>query len=873
MKRFLLFLTVFFFCITVFADHISVKDAKNVAENFYTITYEKNLKQTPGELVLDLIFSYSLSSDNELLQSEVSTESLFYIYNINEDEGFVIVSADDCAYPILGYSLKGNYSGENVPPGLVGMLQQYAKEIKYLKNDDNIKSINVKESWSMLLEETKGFQFKSFTAVDPLVSTQWNQSPYVNDMCPYDYTYNELTVTGCPATAMAQIMKFWNHPATGISYHSYNHPTYGTLSANFEATTYDYGSMPNQVNSANNAVATLMYHCGVAVDMQYGVAATGGSGGYVIEAHSPIQHCCEYAFKTYFGYKSTTQGLFRDDYSSSNWSNMMKGDLDDGRPIQYAGFGPGGGHTWVCDGYDNNNLFHMNWGWGGIYDGYYSLNDLAPGSGGAGGGSGSFNSGQQALIGIEPQSGGGGGGGGGGEFDLRAYSNIYVSPNPIDFAYPFDVSVDIGNFDDSDFSGMLAARLFNSEGDYVDMVEELSGINLASSYYDTYNFHTDGLLATPGAYFIGIYYQPSGGDWSIIGAGEYNNYAAVDIVGPDNEMQMYSDISINPVTISSNESFQVTFDIANYGSSTFNGEVSADLYDSEGNYLEELAITTIELEGGYYLGDLTFNCPVLNVDAGSYILAIWDLPSGGDWILVGSTDYSNPITVQISAPEIQPDIYETNDLEAQAYNLPFNFSGSQITIETSGSNIHFGDDMDFYKIQLPIGGKYAFSARAHDSYNSGNGQTYTDDVLWAYKIFDWSTAFDDVMDDDYFEVNGGQTVYFVVSNYYQGQMGSYLLEITATLLGLDEINNLELFNVYPNPASDILYIKSQDWNSYQLPLNIQIISTTGQNVYNLENLNPQSSEISIDLPELSKGVYYIRVSGQQASSDRKLIIE
>jgi len=218
-------------------------------------------------------------------------------------------------------------------------------------------------------------------------------------------------------------------------------------------------------------------------------------------------------------------------------------------------------------------------------------------------------------------------------------------------------------------------------------------------------------------------------------------------------------------------------------------------------------------------------------------------------------------------------MYETNDLEGQAYNLPFNFSGSQITIETTGSNIHFGDDMDFYKIQVPIGGKYAFSVRAHDSYNSGNGQTYTDDVLWAYKIFDWSTAYDDVMDDDYFEVNGGQTVYFVVSNYYQGQTGSYLLEITATLLGLDEINNPELFNVYPNPASEVLYIKSQDWNSYELPLNIQIISTTGQNVYSKENLNPQSSEISIDLPELSKGVYYIRVAGQQAYSDRKLIIE
>ncbi|MCD4732291.1 MAG: thiol protease/hemagglutinin PrtT [Bacteroidales bacterium] len=869
MKRLILLQIIFFFCFSIFAAHVSEKIAMKAAQKHYSIMFEKNMQQAAGEIVLSPVYAYSLSVNNELERVDANGSPLLYIFNVNQDDGFVIISADDGANPILGYSLKGSYSGENVPPGLLGLLQQYAREISFLVNESDEKSMSVDNSWSELLKENKSFQFKSFTAVDQLVSTQWNQSPYVNDMCPYDYTYNELTVTGCPATAMAQIMKFWNYPETGISYHSYNHPTYGTLSANFEATTYEYGSMPNQVNSVNNAVATLMYHCGVAVDMQYGVAATGGSGGYVIEAHSPVTHCCEYAFKTYFGYKTTIQGLFKDDFNDVTWVTMLKNDLDEGRPIQYAGFGQGGGHTWVCDGYDNNNYFHMNWGWGGIYDGYFTLSNLSPGSGGAGGGSGSFSSGQQALIGIEPSTGGGGGP----QFDLRAYSEIVIDPNPIDFAYPIDVYVDIGNFDNSNFSGSLAAVLFNSEGDYVDMIQELTNINLASNYYDSYTFHTDELLATPGAYFIGIYYQPSGGDWAIIGAGDYNNYTSVNIVGPDNTMQMYSDIYVNPVTIVSNESFEVTFDIANYGTSNFSGEVSSDLYDSEGNYLEELAITTIDLSSGYYIEDLTFNCPAVNVEAGSYILAIWDLPSGGDWTLVGSDDYSNPITIQIAAPQVQPDIYETNDLEEQAYNLPFNMSGTQLTIETDGSNIHFGDDMDFYKIQVPAGGQYVFSARAHDSYNSGNGQTYTDDVLWAYKAgSDWSEAFDDVMNDD-FVVNGGQTVYFVVSNYYQGQTGSYLLEISIGFLGLNEINDPELLNVYPNPASDIVYLNSQDWNKYELPLSVEIISITGQNVYRIENLHPESSNITIDLPDLKAGVYNIRISGKNAYSDRKLIIE
>ena len=151
------------------------------------------------------------------------------------------------------------------------------------------------------------------------------------------------------------------------------------------------------------------------------------------------------------------------------------------------------------------------------------LERFSPGTGGAGGGSGSFNSGQQALIGIEP--GNGGGGGGGTQFDLRAYSPMYVDPLPIDFAYDFDVSIDIGNFDESNFSGSLAAALFNEQGDFVDFIEELSGITLPTLNYDSFTFHTDGMIATPGNYYIGIYYKTGTGDWAIIGPGEYGNYA------------------------------------------------------------------------------------------------------------------------------------------------------------------------------------------------------------------------------------------------------------------------------------------------------------------------------------------------------------
>ncbi|MBK7113736.1 MAG: C10 family peptidase [Flavobacteriales bacterium] len=167
------------------------------------------------------------------------------------------------------------------------------------------------------------------------MQTTWNQAPHYNAQCPGG------SVTGCVATAMAQIMKFWNHPATGSGFHQFNHPQYGTLAANFGGTTYAWGSMPNNVSSANSAVATLMYHCGGGVDMQYSPEV---SGAWVIQSHSPsTDHNAEYALRTYFGYRSTLSGVARENYAQAQWIDLLRTELDAGRPILYDGFGDGGG--------------------------------------------------------------------------------------------------------------------------------------------------------------------------------------------------------------------------------------------------------------------------------------------------------------------------------------------------------------------------------------------------------------------------------------------------------------------------------------------------------------------------------------------------
>ena len=182
----------------------------------------------------------------------------------------------------------------------------------------------IKAKWEFLSKTNnpKPF-FRGPQGVSPLIQTTWNQSPYYNDLCPYDNNYNEYTVTGCVATAMAQVLKFWNYPATGSGFHSYNDPNYGTQSADFGSTTYDWTNMPMELTSSNTAVATLMYHCGVSVDMTYGVAETGGSSAYVISSGSPVTNCADMPSKP-VGYPSTLQGLARANYDDRTWKNMLK---------------------------------------------------------------------------------------------------------------------------------------------------------------------------------------------------------------------------------------------------------------------------------------------------------------------------------------------------------------------------------------------------------------------------------------------------------------------------------------------------------------------------------------------------------------------
>lgn len=432
--------------------------------------------------------------------------------------GFVVVSANDVSYPILGYSDENSLKSENIPSNVKAWLDLYANEIQMAVDSGVVQSDDVMKAWSNIESYSN-----AAVIVSPLILTRWNQSPLYNNLCPYDSAKNERTVTGCVATAMAQVLKYWDYPTMGNGDYSYKH-TLGTQFADFAATTYDWANMPLELTSASTdaevaAVSQLMYHCGVSVEMDYGVSSTGGSGAFTISSKSNSTHCAEYALREYWGYKPTLQGLQKAKYSDKDWKKMLKDDLKAGRPIIYSGYGDGG-HCFVCDGYNEDEYFHFNWGWGGLYDGYFLLNALAPGSGGIGSGGGTYNNDQQAIFGVEPLRSIDGDES---AKDLHLVSTISLSSSEIAYKEGFSVSASIKNGAAEGFSGDLGLALYDSGLELLTIIDVQDTTISAGGTIDC-TFGTEGwseLVA--GLYYAAIYSKTTDGEWKSIGGGSYRN--------------------------------------------------------------------------------------------------------------------------------------------------------------------------------------------------------------------------------------------------------------------------------------------------------------------------------------------------------------
>ena len=866
-KKLLFSVLLTMFSMLLFAKPVSESTAKQVGANF--LSTKTNFPANVSELTL----VYTMTNQTQ-------TIPYFYVFNI-ENKGFVIVSGDDTVLPVLGYSDEGIFVTENIAPQVAKWLENYKNQIHYIVKNNIPATTEIQAEWEELqkdrtLLKTQQSAYSTFStqAVSPLVQTKWNQAPYVNAQCPYDNSYNELTVTGCVATAMAQIMKYWNYPAQGSGFHSYNHPTYGTLSANFGATTYNWNAMPNYVNSANSAVATLMYHCGVGVEMNYGVSVTGGSGSYVIIDYSPTpQQTAEYAFKTYFDYDNTTlQGALRSNYSDTNWINLLKNELDASRPIQYAGFGSGG-HTWVMDGYDNNNFFHMNWGWGGSQDGYFQLNALNPGAGGIGGGGYTFNNDQQALIGIQPADAGTVPQ----NYDLRLFSSLNMSDDFIWFGSDFSLSVDIGNWGTGNFTGQLGAAVFDDNYNFIDFME-IENTTLQGGYYDEFTFeNVSSTLFVPGTYHVAVFYKTDTQDWTIVSDGDYYNLYEF-VIYYSSDIETYSDFTIttNNGILSQGQSATINVDITNVGSSTFYGSYRLLLSNPDGSPAQDIQILSENdgLQSNYHYSNGLDFTGIISVEPGTYLLVIaYQEQGSSNWYYVGSSYYQNPVFVTVQALPYQPDPYENNNIFEDSYVFTPSFSGNTASVKTTASNIHVGNDNDFYKVNLPSGYDYTITARLQDSWDSNDGNTYSVDALFSYSTDNgvtWSDFYDTMIGSNITVQNGGNVI-FHVAPYFEGFIGTYLLdiEINRQTLGTQDFDAENQIKVYPNPAKEYVFV---DISAFSNEVNeIKINNVQGQVIRTIKVGN--ETLVQIPLQNLANGVYFAQIHSTKGISTKKIIVQ
>ena len=376
--RIVVTLLLVLFCVSsIWAEDVTTEQALELARNFIT------KQQTPGKP------RKSQAAPKQLtLASKVSG---LYVFNVEDNGGYIIVSNDDRTYPILGFSETGNFNKDEMPNNMKAWLQGYADEITWLQQQHG----------SVAPPKTDKVGTHSTAAVAPLVTSKWNQDAPYNNLCP---TYSSWSgsgkcATGCVATAMAQVMYYHKWPAKSTkAIPGYTCTDY-TLSS-LPITTFDWANMKDSYSGSyttiqGNAVAKLMQYCGYSVKMDYGPS----SGAYTEDV--------AIALREYFDYnRNTTRFVSRSSFTYANWTDMIYHEVSHNRPVCYGGLSSGGGHEFVCDGYkfeSNTDFFHINWGWGGMSDNYFVLSALDPDQQGIGGSTSTdgFHYGQDAVIGIQ----------------------------------------------------------------------------------------------------------------------------------------------------------------------------------------------------------------------------------------------------------------------------------------------------------------------------------------------------------------------------------------------------------------------------------------------------------------------------------------
>ena len=431
-----------------------------------------------------------------------STPDAYYVFNLQDEGGFVVVSGDDRTPAILGYADSGSFNAEALPDGLRYLLDGYAEQMAWLDAHPEYAAQDVVANRAASVRQP----------VAPLLQSRWDQVAPYNNLCPE--VDNERTVTGCVATSMAQVMYYYKWPQQQTA----TIPGYTTRDLEIpmeelDPITFDWDNMTDTYdNSASsesgNAVARLMLYCGQAVHMNYNVASTGGSSA---NSGTPVG-----MLKAYFGYDADF--VQRKHYTYQQWVDLIYDEVAATRPVVFSGQSVGGGHSFVCDGYDSGDYFHINWGWSGAGNGYFRLSAFNPYEQGVGGSStlDGFSYSQDAVIGIVPRDAGSISPkritletlqlNSSGSITTKTYHRSNNSDDFTGLALYYTVCSYL--FDETNFD--VSVQLFDADGNYITYLSQTDtdGMLMAynTNYSTTYSTTNNNALSIPADLVDGSYY-------------------------------------------------------------------------------------------------------------------------------------------------------------------------------------------------------------------------------------------------------------------------------------------------------------------------------------------------------------------------------
>lgn len=845
-KRALLLIVCFLFITNGFAKSRTPLEALGVVHSFCQKEQSPLARSISDNTAITLAYTCK-DSVKSLLAKE---KAYYYVFNMGEDNGFVIVSGDDRAKDILGYSDRGSFTGDDMPDNLRNWMRYYESELKTLAAQPEDTTAhpfpNVSVTTKVLTVDHNSFA----TAIRPLLGINaWSQDEPYNILCPM--IEGERALTGCVATAMAQVMKYHQWPVKGTGSQCYKLPQVtDSLFVDFSKTTYDWANMKdtyygNSATTQDTAIATLMYHCGISVWMKYN---SWESDAYSIKIPG--------ALVANFGYDENCQAYERGYYTEAEWISMLKADLNDSLPVLYGGGKLyAEGHQFVCDGYDTDNLFHFNWGWSGSANGYFELTSLNPNTPGFGGTAGGYSLGQVIITGIQKPTDTSRK-----KYQVVLYGALQATKERIARDSLFAINYGFFNIGVDTFDGVRALGLYQ-EDSLVSILKEDTVSNLMYNFgYE--NISMDSLTIDPtladGSYQLYSIFKAKGeSGWHIMRSIVGNPNSLDVIVTPAEVRFSTPDLHpiltlVEPIKVLGNlykgETAWLSATIQNTGSEynsylTFQlvGESTSLNLRTDPIYIPAGTTRTIEMKGS------------VKQDPGDYLLNLkYDPYNDGDTLsmelLTPVANNTLPVTVQ-NAPALTPQLILTEKMMLADSILA---KGSETVLTAKIRNI------GGYFSNLLIGFIFTSSGNAFNQF------------------FGPLTLFLDENEEKvvtiHTQINLDEGTYSLVLYYYDHSIADGYAALTPDLysrIGFTVVSPTDLeetavgkLHIYPNSATDVVTVESPT-----LIKSIQVVDLSGKEMLKMEPMT--TGTVPVAISSLSKGAYIIQIETKEGAYTEK----